>query len=235
MHWSIIESTIVVSVSGYPAFYKNIRTYAPGDDEAFLIKSLIGSVKTPTVDKPNTSVAVNEVVEKVQEVKTVKKNTKGLFAIGIEASRPMGDFSTYNKLGLGAYTKLGLKLSKGVALYTDLSYLSYGGKTYTETSYDYYGYPHYYTNKYSSISIFRYLGGLDINLTKGLYGTLQGGMCSITEKDGSSSIKTNAFNWSIGIGYTVSKFDVGLLYNSMLNSDWEKPLNSLGLRLGFKL
>jgi len=213
------NSTITVSVTGYPAFYKNIRTYSPDDAEAFMIKSIVGSVKSSTVDKPNTSVAVS-IQNKVNEVKKVVNKTTAFFELGAEASSPLGDFGESYDLGYGFYSKLGLKVSKGINIHTDFSLLSYGGKTVN-------------SYKIPAFNVFRYMGGLDFKLIKGLHGSLQAGISNIKVQD----YKESDFTYNVGLGYMISKVDFNIFYNSMAI---ENPVNtqtannSVGLRLGYR-
>jgi hypothetical protein len=220
------KSTTIVSVSGYPAFYKNIRTYMPSDSEAFMIKSIIGSVKSSTVDKPSTSVAVS-ITNTVAEVKKVVNKKSAFFELGAEASNPMGDFGKYQSLGYGLFGKLGVNISKGVNLHADLAYLSYGGKSVTETDYIY-----FYTYKYPSLSVFRYMGGLDFKLTKGLYLTLQSGMSNLKQNFDGVNYKESDFTYNVGFGYLFSKLDFNIYFNSI--SGKQQSNSALGLRLGYR-
>ena len=225
------KSTTNVSVSGYPAFYKNIRTYTPSDSEAFMIKSIIGSVKSATVDKPSTSVAVS-ITNTVAEVKKVVTKKSAFFEIGAEASNPMGDFGKYQSLGYGLFGKFGVNVSKGVNIHADLAYLLYGGKTTTTSYYDpFYG---YLTSQYKtpSISVFRYMGGLDIKLSKGLYTNLQAGMSNLKQKFDGVDYKESDFTYNVGLGYMFSKVDLNVFYNSI--SGKEQNINAIGIRLGYR-
>jgi hypothetical protein len=199
-----------------------------------MIKSIIGSVKSSTVDKPSTSVAVT-ITNTVAEVKKVVNKKSAFFELGAEASNPMGDFGKYQNLGYGLFGKLGVNISKGVNLHADLAYLSYGGKSITETYYPGYS----YTYKNPSLSVFRYMGGLDFRLSKGLYLTLQGGMSKLKQKSSNIYIDSSAsdnkesdFTYNVGFGYLFSKLDFNIYFNSI--SGKQQSNSALGLRLGYR-
>jgi len=217
------KSTTNVSVSGYPAFYKNIRTYMPSDSEAFMIKSIVGSIKTANVDKPNTSVGIT-IVNKIEEIKKVVKNKSTFFILGLEASNPLGDFGKNQMLGYGLYGKLGFKVSDKINIHTEVAYLSYAGKTIT------YNDPYYYNNTYKnpSLNLLRYMAGMDIKLVKGLTASLQGGMCNLKQDYN----KESDFTYNVGLGYQFSKVEVNLIYNSITAK--YQNINAIGMRIGYR-
>jgi len=223
--------TTTISLSGYPAFYKNIRNYTPADANAFEIKSFVNSVSNEKVEKPLETISAN-IIEPIKPVapeeKKTSSTTKAPFTIGIEQSNPSGQTQKNSKSGIGIFGQLGIKLAPKTHLIFDLAYLSYAGSL------------NYNNIDNPDVKLTRLMGGLNFGSSNSLYTSLQLGMSIL-----SSSTNRNAstppyggFTYNIECGYKFDKLNIGVLYNatSVYNQKIVKntSVNTLGLRAGFQ-
>jgi hypothetical protein len=123
-----IKTTTTVTISGYPAYYKNIRTFEPKDTQAFLIHNYLGSYNN---EKPKTEKAVVTVTESVQQVapkKEDKKKAKTWIGMSADYALAHQDWKDFYNNGYGASLLLLSDLNKGFYITSNLSYLHFSGK-----------------------------------------------------------------------------------------------------------
>ena len=122
------KTTTTVTISGYPAYYKNIRTFEPKDTQAFLIHNYLGSYKN---EKPKTEKAIVTVTESVQQTpqKEEKKTSKTWIGMSADYALAHEDWKDFYKNGYGASLLLLSDLNKGFYITSNLSYLRFSGKT----------------------------------------------------------------------------------------------------------
>jgi hypothetical protein len=216
-----VKTTTTVTISGYPAYYKNIRTFEPKDTQAFLIHNYIGSYNN---EKPKTEKAVVTVTESVQQVTAKKKEEKKKAKtwIGMSADYALAhkDWKDFYKNGYGASLMLLSDLKKGFYITSNLTYLNFQGKEYNLLG---------STLKPDPLGILSGNLGLRYKTPFNIYLESRLGYYTNTDKAFDNALSGLQAVYSIGLSY--KKLDLSL--RREVNFEDGNNLKYSALRLGF--
>lgn len=205
------KNSVTVTLTAYPAFYKNIRNFELQDTSAFILNSYTNAQNVPIIspvfDAPKS--ANSSPVSVMQLSSSSGKNKFGLSA---NVGMPAGDYKDVYNMGYGGAINYLIGVNEKTEVSLSATYLNFSSKNSN---------PFFYSSTFSSISPKL---GIRYNALKGLFVEPQIGYSFLDDESGLS--------YAVGVGYYLSKkTEIGLKYdNTTLKY---KNFNYLGARIGF--
>jgi hypothetical protein len=213
------KQVTTVTISGYPAYYKNIRTFEPKDTQAFMIYNYIGGYKQEEKEVKSKPVVVSDQTME-NTVKEIPKKSKTLLGLSSDISLPKDELKDFYKTGLGASLLLLTPIYKNSIFYTmNMTYLRFGGKE-VDSGFGNVALPSF--NVVNANLGLRYKTSFNIYLESRL-----GYISRFVDSENTGDV-----NATIALGLNYKKLDIGIRREFVFD-DSEGQSNFTAFRLGF--